>query len=574
MCDVPSIDGLMIYGGDDGSGPQTDVHTMSYGSHVWSTISTSGDTPQGATGAMGLYDKDDDVMFLWGGNVNDDDVRTLVLSSGVWTIQPNDNWQSGPSPHAHPLGTWIDGGQKFLCLDGDNASQTFDFYYQPGITTYWENDQDPGSLGELRYGSTFVYDHADNMAFLSNGATDAQVPVQSTWSYGFGAGSTGWINTWFWNDTSNPTTAITQHCAVWDDAHERMLLFGGINSSFVLQNQLFAMQKSGGFYEWSVLTPAGTPPTARSGAVAIYDPVGVRMLVFGGLDVSSAARGDLHQLSLAGSPTWTTLHPAGGPTGRVAPSAVYDPFRHRMLIFGGADSLTGSLDNDVWALSLPGLTWTHLAPTGTPPPGREQHGAVFDTRRNRMLVMGGLLASGDMRDVWELDCAPATPVWTKLASAVTALGRPPGRYLPAAVYDSTGDRMVLYGGIEPAVGTFGIPFPLKDLWNLQFDFTGGVAAVGPSAPPVEFAVSEAAPNPSRGVTRLSFEIATEGRVRAMVYDVGGRRVAMLADGPMAAGRHDLVWDGRGESGAARPGLYFCRIEANGHEASRKLLRVN
>ena len=571
--DVPSIDGMVVYGGNDGSAERVDAHTMSFGSHDWSTVSATGDTPSPSANVMGTYDTDDDLLFLWGGNGGGDDVRTLSIGAATWTIRPNNNWQDGPAGHLHPLGVWIEGGQNFICLDGDGSNQLFEFFYLPGNTSYWQNWSDPGSLDDPRYASSFVYDRADDMAFLSNGFDNSAVAVQGTWSYGFGAGSQGWNNTWFWNDTENPTFAVDQHAAVWDDAHERMIVFGGYNGSWALQNEVFAMQKSGGFYEWTVLSPTGTPPTPRYGVSAIYDPVGVRMLVFGGTDASGNARGDLTQLSLDGTPAWTTLHPAGGPNGRWAPSAVYDPFRGRMLVFGGSDSLYGSLDNDVWALNLPGMTWTHLAPTGTPPPGRLQHTAVFDTRRNRMLVTGGTVASGDARDVWELNCAPATPVWTRLAPTLTALGTPIGRYLHAAVYDSTGDRMVLYGGLMPPIGIFGSPYPLKDLWALQFDFSNATAAVGPARTLAEFAVSEPAPNPSHGVTRLSFEIAQAGRVRAEIFDITGRRVATLADGPMAPGRHDLAWDGRAGGTLVHPGLYFARIEANGHSASRRLLRV-
>jgi hypothetical protein len=48
-------------------------------------------------------------------------------------------------------------------------------------------------------------------------------------------------------------------------------------------------------------------------------------------------------------------------------TAIYDPVRDRMLVFGGCDASLAPL-NDVWALSLAGTpVWTHLAPSGTPP---------------------------------------------------------------------------------------------------------------------------------------------------------------------------------------------------------------
>ena len=47
------------------------------------------------------------------------------------------------------------------------------------------------------------------------------------------------------------------------------------------------------------------------------------------------------------------------------------------------------------------------------------------------------------------------------------------------------------------------------------------------------------------------------RERLEVFDLSGRRVAPLADREFAPGRHDLLWDGRGDSGGALDsGVYF------------------
>jgi flagellar hook assembly protein FlgD len=51
--------------------------------------------------------------------------------------------------------------------------------------------------------------------------------------------------------------------------------------------------------------------------------------------------------------------------------------------------------------------------------------------------------------------------------------------------------------------------------------------------------------------------------RVAVYDVAGRHVKTLFDGP-AAGRHSVEWDGRDQKGeAVSAGVYFCRITADG-----------
>ncbi len=572
LSDDTAQDGLVAFGGNDGSADLSDAWTMSYGSHAWTAIAATGDVPPPTANHLGTFDADDSLLFVWGGTGGDDNVRTLSPASGAWTIQPNTNWQAGPLGHTHPVGAWVDGAGNFKVLDGDGSNQLFDFFYFPPAGSYWQDWQDPGVAGELRYGCSFVYDRADGMAFLSSGSDMYQHPINTTWSYSL-AGQKGWFDTGFTNIAGNWTPALTQHVAVWDQQRRRMILFGGQNASYALKNDVYAMQDTTwGYYYWTQLSPAGTPPTPRMGAAAIYDPVGNRMLVFGGLDPSGYYRGDLYQLALAGTPTWSHLTPAGGPTGRYGHSAIYDEPHHRMIVFGGSDSLSGAYDNDVWALNLPAATWTHLAPTGTPPPGRFQHTAVFDSRRDRMLVFGGQVASGSATDTWELNLAIATPAWTKLASTASATGMPYTRYLHAAVYDSTGDRMMVYGGLAPPLGIFGNPWAQKDLWSLQFDFTGQVAGVDPVAPRLAMRVGAPSPNPARAATRLAFELPAPAHVRAGIYDLAGRRIVSLEDGQLPAGRHEIAWDGRDSGGrAAVAGLYFYRVELDGQAFSRKVI---
>ena len=59
---------------------------------------------------------------------------------------------------------------------------------------------------------------------------------------------------------------------------------------------------------------------------------------------------------VAGTPTWESLAPAtfGPPSARRGQSAIYDPVRDRMIIFGGVglSGTTGGIFNDMWTLSL------------------------------------------------------------------------------------------------------------------------------------------------------------------------------------------------------------------------------
>jgi hypothetical protein len=42
---------------------------------------------------------------------------------------------------------------------------------------------------------------------------------------------------------------------------------------------------------------------------------------------------------------------------------------------------------------------------------------------------------------------------------------------------------------------------------------------------------------------------------------------------MQAGRHEVVWQGRGLSGALASGVYFARLDAGEHTATRRLTLV-
>ncbi len=97
-------------------------------------------------------------------------------------------------------------------------------------------------------------------------------------------------------------------------------------------------------------------------------------------------------------------------------------------------------------------------------------------------------------------------------------------------------------------------------------------AGGPPAP-AALAFAPPAPNPARGATLLRFT-TPRGAARLVLLDVAGRRVRTLVDGALAAGAHELAWDGRDEGGAPAPaGLYWARLEANGERATRRLVRV-
>lgn len=101
-----------------------------------------------------------------------------------------------------------------------------------------------------------------------------------------------------------------------------------------------------------------------------------------------------------------------------------------------------------------------------------------------------------------------------------------------------------------------------------------VDAPGPASR-ARTAFAAAYPNPFTRGTRLVFDLARPCEVSLEVYDLLGTRVRTLAAQRMAAGRHELTWDGRGATG--RPvaaGVYFARFAADGVAAVRRVVKFD
>ena len=68
------------------------------------------------------------------------------------------------------------------------------------------------------------------------------------------------------------------------------------------------------------------------------------------------------------------------------------------------------------------------------------------------------------------------------------------------------------------------------------------------------------PNPFNPKTTIEFYMPERGAMELAIYDVSGRRVAVLEHGTMGAGEHRTQWDGRcGDASAAATGVYFMRL---------------
>ncbi len=105
-----------------------------------------------------------------------------------------------------------------------------------------------------------------------------------------------------------------------------------------------------------------------------------------------------------------------------------------------------------------------------------------------------------------------------------------------------------------------------------------VAVPTPIAVPREGATTAlrlaASPNPARGATAIAFALPAAGPAQLAVYDLAGRRVALLASGVLEAGAHEARWAGTGVEGVpVATGMYVVRLEAGGATLTRRVLML-
>lgn len=104
-----------------------------------------------------------------------------------------------------------------------------------------------------------------------------------------------------------------------------------------------------------------------------------------------------------------------------------------------------------------------------------------------------------------------------------------------------------------------------------FRIGSGVLDAGDEGAPSVAAFSAPQPNPARG--RVTFELALprDEDVRVEAFDLLGRRVATLAEGRRAAGRHVLRWEGA--SLAGRAGVFLVRARAGSFWRTQRVVLV-
>ena len=202
----------------------------------------------------------------------------------------------------------------------------------------------------------------------------------------------------------------------------------------VLSLLLSATAKTGGaFLAAGLAAPENaSSPGLRRGHCLVYDEQRREVLLLSGYAPPNQPQ--LDELWSWKGARWEHL-PGAGPVARSLSAAVYDARRQRVVLFGGVGNKGYSeLKGDTWEWD--GKNWRQMTDTsvGT----RDHHVMAYDAARGKTVMYGGQTSERSWaKDTWEWDGTK----WSKL----TVPG-PGGRVHFAMAYDSKRQRVVLFGG--------------------------------------------------------------------------------------------------------------------------------
>lgn len=95
-----------------------------------------------------------------------------------------------------------------------------------------------------------------------------------------------------------------------------------------------------------------------------------------------------------------------------------------------------------------------------------------------------------------------------------------------------------------------------------------------SGKPLSYALYQSTSNPTRKRTVIEYTIPVSQHVSLNVYDITGQLVKTLVHATVDAGIHQVIWNGSDERGnRVASGIYFYRLEAEGHTLTRKLIMM-
>ncbi|HTT35408.1 MAG TPA: PKD domain-containing protein, partial [Thermoplasmata archaeon] len=271
---------------------------------------------------------------------------------------------------------------------------------------------------------------------------------------------------------------LSSRCCVafaYDPVWGGDILFGGNTGAAQKDTWLFNNS------QWTSLTSSlSTAPSARWGAVMVWDAYDNYLVLFGGRSPTSFFS-DTWIFNATG---WHALTPSSAPSARAFTQAFYDPTLHEVVLFGGSNEVstkpvTWADYGDTWTFQSG--TWTNITSSlSVSPPKTASAYMDWDPTDSVGIMFGGTATSAGCAN-YNTTWAFGSSGWTNITSAVTG---DPGYYENGAgVWDGIDHYLVAFGGIEPTGSGTTCTKPMAESWEYTTDvWTNQTAAMGSNIP--------------------------------------------------------------------------------------------
>lgn len=347
----PVTNELIIFGGAQGTlrSPQTvgDLYAFDLDTFTWRDIPDPGVQPTPRAFLHTIYVPDQDRMVVYGGN----DVQNTVFSDvwsynftdNVWTLESNDL----TTPGFRQAGTFRyfpDRRQGVLFGGFDNFGfprhETFLYDVDTQQWTRLETsgaiaDQCDDEVGRAEAVCQRIIDDGIAPNISDMGTCRLSLDFDNNCAF--------WTANDYFGSIAECQEVAQVDCSMLRGAHfaeivgDEMYVFGGQNTpapspSSVLSDLMVLNLTTG---EWRQVQADGDAPSARAGVAGTYDPVGDRIVIYGGTQGALPFL-DVKALEIGGT-TWVDVTPNQGqiPLPRGYHTANHIEDGNLMLIYGG-----------------------------------------------------------------------------------------------------------------------------------------------------------------------------------------------------------------------------------------------
>jgi hypothetical protein len=221
----------------------------------------------------------------------------------------------------------------------------------------------------------------------------------------------------------------------------------------------------------ALLRAASQTPDLIQPGILLYDESARRLLMLNAHRMSEQP--DHVQLWEWIEREWRVLDALPGPSARSLEGAVFDSRRQRVVLYGGLGK-RGLEDPRADTWEWDGRRWTDVSDTSSG--SRDHHSMVFDEERGRTVMFGGVSSvvtpQGTVREhpaeTWEWDGRR----WTRVSTT-----GPAARGGAAMIYDRARKVVVMFGGISLTPGVTG---RFSDTWTWDGRTWRKVSESGPA----------------------------------------------------------------------------------------------